>query len=239
MINWLKNSFSWGPPIFKSLVDGGSFYIGKFRPFTNREGIAPKCYIVVCSSIIGLFLFGCPSNIARFIIAIIVYTVYAMFFRGSCPNVIIKSYEVMSPRFADFYTAATIEFPANSIGVGTPFYNAFPCMKFWRVRHAVRRIALFNTFLVKTATALCGFRRKGTALNNSNVSTNAQALPINTTVPIFGTFKNSKAIKILFSKINEFRHYKNLQAKVASILRKKRKAGCLSPCLVGPRALSA
>ena len=238
--NWIKNCLLWGPTVTAHTSQNSLWPdTCKLSPFGQTHFPAMQGYVMIISFIIILFLFCGPLYITWFIISAVIYAIYRMDLRWSMSDMSKKCCKIVLPFVANSYSSSTIVLKTFIVRVGTTLSHFRPCMVFRSVVHSVSCFVYGRDFFSETSTAFCPPINKILSFNSNNISTTTFALPINTTVSIFSTFKNSKTSKGLAGAVNKIMSgHNNLQAKVASILKKGRKAGCLSSCLVGSRALS-
>lgn len=78
-----------------------------------------------------LFRSGCPSNVARFVIAVIIDAIYGVFWGWWISNVFVKSRKVSAPFFANGNASPSIIFETFVLWIVASALHSTPCSKNW------------------------------------------------------------------------------------------------------------
>ena len=218
-ISRLENSFfMWATPL-NSTTNSAKWGMANFCPLSHAQCDAIKCYFNIRPLVIALLLLRSPSNIVRFIIAIIIYAINRMFRGRPFANMVIKCHEIIFPFIANSYASTTIIFKGFIVRIVTTLKNIAPYAIFRSMRHAMSVSILFKRFFGKATATFCMTIANICTVNRRYFTASASANPTSFALfGIFSSFNNSKTSKSFSGKINKFRHDINPQAKVASIL---------------------
>lgn len=216
----LKNSFFARPSFFNSAKNSKRWDLTYFCPLRCCKANIVNCYFINTSPIYRLFFWCSPTNISRFIIAVIVNTVNRIYWRWSTSNIIKKCHKIIFPFIAYCYSTATVIFKCKFIRIKATCKYSPPCYIFRSFAHSMSGCSFLEKFLGQATAAFSVARPKFRAINCRYFTTSTLADPISSApFVIFGSFKNNKTSEFLSDKINEIRYDKNLQAKVTSVLK--------------------
>lgn len=132
---------------------------------------------------------GCrPTNIVRFIVAIIIDAIkgvalFAAMREGG--NILVKCLKRLRPRQVDFYSTPAIPRIFMMAGVKTPLFHALPAFIRWMFSEAMSSICRTRAFFVKATTRLGSlFSPQNCTFHCCFVATVAAAGPKNSPVAI-------------------------------------------------------
>lgn len=181
--------------------------IHSFSPLCDSLGRSVNSNAMVVSAVIVLGRPVCPANIARFVIAVVIYAVNAMVWGRLISNIAIKRLKRIYPFFADLYATTSVVFKAFIGWAITSVFHVLPCFVFRRFGHAMSSHSFNGNFFTKASATLHFFGSKAIGSNRNYVSARTAALP-SCVFTVFNLFKNCQAAKTLAGKINKWWHNK-------------------------------
>jgi hypothetical protein len=128
------------PTIFRNSFTYSTIRQIKFiTPLAHGHGFAFITDYLIASSIIRLLFLNAPYYIARLIISIVIYTLYAMFFARPFANIIKERLKGLIPWFMKFNPSAAISFIWLRFWVIATGFYCFPCLIFSRIALTMKR----------------------------------------------------------------------------------------------------
>lgn len=153
-------------------------------------------------SVVGLNLWRGPSYVARFVIAVIVYSVKRMT-GGTRSDVFKECDEVFNPFLAHADSASAVAMVLYVVDVFAAVFRVHPCAIFRRVTSVVSDVtATYHRHLLaqSTATGECGLSKVvGDDINNRSALTLAP--PRRATSNVLASIHNGETIELLAGKV--------------------------------------
>ena len=216
------NFYRYGDSVFdrptypKSFSHTGDFQTFTSTPLCQSMRCATYCNIAIRRFIVCLNHRCRPIAITRCVPFIIVMSFYTVSFMRSCTHVINETFERVRPFFTNKYTPFTICFESYIVRVITSGFHCSPCSIFRTVGHGVGGGCQHDSLRPDASTGF-GFPYSETVTTYRNdIPTVTNANPTGFPVrDVIISFKCSKSIEFLTSKINEFRH--NILSNIAQI----------------------
>lgn len=163
------------------------------------------------SPIAHLFFSGCPANIARLVISIIINTINGQFFRAWTHAYMIKKrLKIVLPFRAHSYSTATIVSVANMLGVTTTLLDIFPNSVFkrlpifsWATTPAVGKGKCTSQFISQTSATSLSTACEAATINKAFLPAITFAMPFNSLWRVVATTYNNKSSESLSGHIYE------------------------------------
>lgn len=147
------DSIKWCPPKFQSFRKRLSLDSNYFGPFRDWQCFVANSYVVVVTSIIGLFLVCCPSTVFWIIAAIIVYSFQCMFSCRTKSHIRKEIFKRVLPTLTDCYSSTTVTMKSFVVGFVTTVFHVLPRLVFCGFRHTMCLASQSCLFGGKTSTA--------------------------------------------------------------------------------------
>lgn len=170
-------------------------------PFRNRQTFTLKLKNVVAATVICLCHRSSPPAIIGRIPLVVINAIYRIFWPWFWPHVMHELFKAISPSVTNCYAAAAIVFVSGDIRIFTAVYDGCPYSILWRVRHAVRSIALNRPIARQTTTTFASALLQRPSANYAFVAAITKAKPHRTTVLRAYISKHDKTTKPLSGQV--------------------------------------
>jgi hypothetical protein len=161
-------------------------------PLRKRFVFAAE-FVPVCSpKVVGLFNWRCPSDVSRFISAVIVYTING-FPRGRFAHVFKERFKTVQPLIANLYAASAPKVISSALRVVAAIFHGCPCRVGSAFPKSVCTKLIGNLFIVKTSTGSGSAAAEFVCSHKSSFPAVTYALPAShwATVSVGSTFSSA------------------------------------------------